>query len=182
VYESISQIKQPPMTVALVTGTSMGIGFATALLLASKGCKTSASMRGLGKANRRSDVAHRDGLPLDVTQLDVVDEASMQSTVSEILHRSGRIDVLVNNAGIEGTGPVELFDMARMRDRGTFSIRSRPSSFRRTFPTFPRSNGYLAGLNYACVMRPNSFRSYVPQDRFEISGHDCQRGSSSTPQ
>jgi NAD(P)-dependent dehydrogenase (short-subunit alcohol dehydrogenase family) len=93
---------------ALITGTSTGIGQATALHLARKGYRVFASMRNpeTGAATL-TDAAKDEGLPLHVIQLDVDDPDSVSRAVQEVEQQAGQIDVLVNNAGIGGSGSVE---------------------------------------------------------------------------
>ena len=89
------------MTVTLVTGASTGIGQATALHLARLGHTVYASMRtpdASGGALR--DAAEEERLDLEVMTLDVDDSASVAFAVDGVIERSGRIDVLVNNAGL----------------------------------------------------------------------------------
>jgi len=89
------------MTVTLVTGTSTGIGEATALHLSRLGHTVYASMRApeaSGGGLRR--VAEQEGLDLELIALDVDDSASVAHAVGDVLERSGQIDVLVNNAGL----------------------------------------------------------------------------------
>ena len=89
------------MTVTLVTGTSTGIGAATALHLAREGHTVYASMRTpdvSGDALRGA--AEEERLDLEVIKLDVDDSASVASAVGSVIENSGRIDVLVNNAGV----------------------------------------------------------------------------------
>jgi NAD(P)-dependent dehydrogenase (short-subunit alcohol dehydrogenase family) len=95
------------MKTALVTGTSTGIGFATALHLARNGYRVLAGMRNLAKAQPLRDAAAADGLELEVVDLDVTSEDSVGAAF-EPLHRAGPLDVLVNNAGIGGATPLEL--------------------------------------------------------------------------
>ena len=89
------------MTVTLVTGASTGIGQATALHLARQGHTVHASMRTPDTSGGvlRSAV-EEERLDLEVIPLDVDDSASVASAVHGVIERSGRIDVLVNNAGI----------------------------------------------------------------------------------
>ena len=97
-----------PQSVALVTGSSSGIGYETALLLARNGFKTYASMRNLGKSKDITQVANREKLPLQVVQLDVNDDVSVKQAVEKmVVAEDQRIDVLVNNAGYGLFGAVE---------------------------------------------------------------------------
>ena len=89
------------MTISLVTGTSTGIGLATAVRLARDGHSVYASMRDPEKAGALRASAKQAGVDLEVVALDVVDDASIRSAVGAILEREGRIDNLVNNAGID---------------------------------------------------------------------------------
>jgi NAD(P)-dependent dehydrogenase (short-subunit alcohol dehydrogenase family) len=93
------------MQIAVVTGTSSGIGFATALHLARNGYRVFAGMRNLAKAGPLEEAA--DDLPLEVIQLDVTDGDSVAAAFAKV-DESGPVDVLVNNAGIGGSTPLEL--------------------------------------------------------------------------
>lgn len=93
--------------VAIVTGSSSGIGYTTALDLAKNGFKTYATMRDTNKSNNILAEATKDNLPLKVIQLDVNDDLSVQQAIREILKEDERIDVLVNNAGFAIMGAVE---------------------------------------------------------------------------
>ncbi len=93
--------------VALVTGSSSGIGFETALLLARSGFYTYASMRNLEKSKNITEIANKEKLPLQIVQLDVNDDESVKEAIDKILRQKNRIDVLVNNAGYGLFGSVE---------------------------------------------------------------------------
>jgi NAD(P)-dependent dehydrogenase (short-subunit alcohol dehydrogenase family) len=93
--------------VALVTGSSGGIGFETALLLSKSGFYTYASMRNLEKSRTITEIANRENLSLQVVQLDVDDDTSVKVAISKIVEEKGRVDVLVNNAGYGLFSPIE---------------------------------------------------------------------------
>ena len=95
--------------IAVVTGSSSGIGFETALLLARSGFHTYATMRNLEKSKNITDIANNEKLPLQVVQLDVNDDISVKNAIDKIVAaaENKRIDVLVNNAGYGLFGPLE---------------------------------------------------------------------------
>lgn len=93
--------------VALVTGSSSGIGLETSLALARKGYFTYATMRDTNKATKLLDISKKENLKLVTIPLDVDKEDSIKNAVSKIESEKGRIDVLVNNAGYLLFGCIE---------------------------------------------------------------------------
>jgi len=93
--------------VAVVTGTSSGIGFETSLALAREGYFTYATMRDTTKSNKIKEIAQKENLKISILELDVDDEKSVKSAIAQILDQKQRIDVLVNNAGWGLWGCVE---------------------------------------------------------------------------
>jgi NAD(P)-dependent dehydrogenase (short-subunit alcohol dehydrogenase family) len=103
------------MSAVLVTGASRGIGLATCLSLARAGHQVFATMRDPGRGARLGDAARGESLPITISAMDVDSDESVRKAVSEIIARAGRLDVLVNNAGIERRGSVEELDLADFR-------------------------------------------------------------------
>ena len=95
------------MAVVIVTGCSSGFGERAALTFARQGHTTFATVRSLDRGAALVDVAREEELDLHLLRLDVRDADSVDAAVAEVLEREGRIDVCVNNAGIELRGPVE---------------------------------------------------------------------------
>ena len=100
--------------VILITGTSTGFGRLMSEALARNGHTIFASMRNVAGRNAAnyaalSDLAEREALSLQVIELDVTNDASVENAVNEVIDRAGRIDVLVNNAGVNGLGLNETF-------------------------------------------------------------------------
>lgn len=93
--------------VALVTGSSSGIGFETAVMLANAGFKTYASIRNLDKSKNIIEIANNENLSLHAIYLDVNDDGSVKDAIAKIVTAEQRIDVLVNNAGYGLFGSVE---------------------------------------------------------------------------
>ncbi len=104
------------MAIAVVTGTSTGIGLATAVTLARAGHMVYATMRNPGTGGDEiRTIAEREHLPLHILALDVDSGESVRASFGDILTQAGRIDVLVNNAGIGGNGAVEETPVAVFR-------------------------------------------------------------------
>jgi NAD(P)-dependent dehydrogenase (short-subunit alcohol dehydrogenase family) len=101
--------------VAVVTGTSTGIGYETSLILARNGFLTYATMRNLNKSENIKLIATKEKLPIHVKQLDVTNDVSVKNAVQTILSETGRIDVLVNNAGYVLSGAFEDLAMDEIK-------------------------------------------------------------------
>ncbi|WP_044209887.1 SDR family oxidoreductase [Flammeovirga sp. OC4] len=83
----------------LITGTSSGLGFESAILFAKNGYKVYASMRNLKKADALKEKIEHENLDIHILQLDVTDPQSIHTAVKTIIEEDKKIDVLVNNAG-----------------------------------------------------------------------------------
>lgn len=97
--------------VAIVTGSSSGIGFETALALAREGYTTYATMRDTKKGNQIKEIAKRENLKLEVIEIDVDKEETVKTAINKIMKERNRIDVLVNNAGYGLFGCLEDLSM-----------------------------------------------------------------------
>ncbi len=92
----------------LITGCSSGFGLLTAVELASRGHDVVATMRDPARDAELREACGAAGVRVQVVALDVHDEASVTRAVAEAADLLGGIDVVVNNAGIEVRGPVDL--------------------------------------------------------------------------
>lgn len=101
--------------VAIVTGSSSGIGLESALLLARNGYITYATMRSPEKDTSIKVAAQNEDLPIRVIQLDVTDDSSVQNAMNRIISEVGRIDILVNNAGYGLAGALEDLSMEEIK-------------------------------------------------------------------
>ncbi len=103
--------------VAVVTGSSSGIGYETSIALARSGILTYATVRNLQKATNLESIRDKEMLPLKIQQLDVTDDASVNKAIQAIVSESGRIDVMVNNAGYGLVGAFEDLSMDEIRSQ-----------------------------------------------------------------
>jgi len=103
------------MATVLITGSSQGIGLATAIAFARAGYQVAASVQKLSASTEIATIAEKEKLDIRVYQIDVDSDSSVNEGVSQILNETGSIDVLVNNAGIERMGTVEDVGLADFR-------------------------------------------------------------------
>ena len=110
---------------ALVTGTSTGIGLETVVALAKAGFSVVATMRDLSRRGRLDARASEEGVIVDVRELDVQNDASVNQCVRNVLTQYGQVDLLVNNAGAGYLGALEQTSddtMRRMMDVNFFGV------------------------------------------------------------
>ncbi|NUO89373.1 MAG: SDR family NAD(P)-dependent oxidoreductase [Dermatophilaceae bacterium] len=103
--------------VALVTGTSSGMGLHTAVELARRGLTVVATMRDTARAAALADAADEAGVELDVRALDVTDHDAARACVEGVIADHGRLDVLVNNAGRGAVATAEQLSLDEVRDQ-----------------------------------------------------------------
>jgi NAD(P)-dependent dehydrogenase (short-subunit alcohol dehydrogenase family) len=113
--------RQSEREVVLITGTSSGFGNLTALTLARHGYEVYASMRHVrhknaSAAKQLERVARDEGLTLEVVEIDIRSERSVEWGVRQVLRRAGRVDVLVNNAGIFYPALLETLTIADVEE------------------------------------------------------------------
>src|SRR5260221_7546923 len=138
----------------LVTGSTSGFGRLTVETLARQGYIVFAGMRAAAGKNAPAAeelraLAQREALALQTIEIDVTDDASVERAIAEIIETIGRLDVVVNNAGVSYSGPLEAFT---------------PEQVRQQFET-----------NVFSVLRVN--RAVLPQMRKQGSGLLLQSGS-----
>jgi NAD(P)-dependent dehydrogenase (short-subunit alcohol dehydrogenase family) len=104
--------------VALVTGATSGIGKAAAAALVDAGFEVIGTGRNTARITPRDGVTYLD--------LDVTSDASVAALVQQVMQRFGRIDVLVNNAGVGSAGAAE--ERSVEQDQGVFDINASDSS------------------------------------------------------
>jgi NAD(P)-dependent dehydrogenase (short-subunit alcohol dehydrogenase family) len=121
----------------LITGASSGFGRDTAETLAQAGHRVFASMRDVTARNR----PHAEALGakgIDVVELDVTDDVSVERGVRSVLDLAGRLDALVNNAGIGSAGISEAFTTDQVRALFDVNVFGVQRTLRAVLPAFRR--------------------------------------------
>jgi NAD(P)-dependent dehydrogenase (short-subunit alcohol dehydrogenase family) len=150
--------------VALVTGASSGIGKATSLALAQAGFEV------IGTSRNSSRVAERDGVTF--LDLDVASDESVSTAVEQVIERHGRLDVLVNNAGIGSAGAAEESSVAQ--DRSVFDINVF-GVIRMTKAVLPhmRAQGHGRIINVSSILGliPQPFMAAYAASKHAVEGY-----------
>jgi NAD(P)-dependent dehydrogenase (short-subunit alcohol dehydrogenase family) len=118
----------------LITGTSSGIGFETALLLAQKGFRVFATMRDPRRAGPLETEAKARGLDIEVLPLEITDAASIAAAVDKIVSQCGGIFGLVNNAGVQLRGYFEDLSEEEIRKNFEANVFGTMAVTRRVLP------------------------------------------------
>ncbi len=104
-----------PSRTVLVTGTSSGIGLATAVGAAVADWTVIATMRDVAKADRLRTAADAAGVTLDIRQLDVTHGSQATEVIDAVVAEYGALDAVVNNAGAGKLGTTELLELDEFR-------------------------------------------------------------------
>jgi NAD(P)-dependent dehydrogenase (short-subunit alcohol dehydrogenase family) len=162
--------------VAIVTGGSSGFGRLTALTLARNGYRVFAVFRGSRggfeeQAGALAERAAAAGTDLEAIRMDITDEASVQAAVHEVLGRGGRIDALVNNAGVGMLGPVEstTVDQAKaLFDVNVFGILR---TVRAVVPAMrAQRSGAIVNVGSDQGVHANLFHTMYAPSKFAVEG------------
>jgi NAD(P)-dependent dehydrogenase (short-subunit alcohol dehydrogenase family) len=136
--------------VTVVTGANSGIGRATAVHLASKGHVVYGTARNLDSTGKLRAMAEAAGVEVQVVQMDVADDESVATGFAKIIGEAGRIDVLVNNAGVGGNAVVEDCTPEQIQDVMNVNVSGALRCIRAVLPTM-RAQGSGAIVNITSV-------------------------------
>ena len=167
----------------LITGASTGFGRDTAETLTREGNSVFASFRDIAGRNKsHAEALRRAGI--NVVELDVTNNNSVEGAVSNVLSRAGRIDVLVNNAGIASAGVSEAFTAEQVRDLFEVNVFGIQRVLRAVLPTLRNQRDGLV-INVGSILGRITFpffglygaskhavEALTDSYRYELSPHD----------
>ena len=134
--------------VAVVTGSSSGIGFEISLALARNGYLTYATMRDLQKSRDLEEIAHDENVSLNAIEMDVDYDHSVKNAIDKIIDESGRIDVLVNNAGFGLFGALEDLEIGEIKRQFETNVFGILRVTKNVLPTMRlRQNGIIVNIS-----------------------------------
>jgi short-subunit dehydrogenase len=134
-------------SIAVVTGSSSGIGFETSLLLARNGFHTYATMRDTLKSKKIEKIANKENLPLEVLSMDVNNDNSVRNAIHKIIDEKKKIDILVNNAGYGLFGALEDISIADIKQQFETNLFGAIRTIKEVLPTMRKQkNGIIINI------------------------------------
>ena len=150
--------------VALVTGASSGIGFATAALFASRGYRTFGTTRELG--------AHPAPKGVEMVKLDVRSDESVHASIDAILAVAGRIDVLINNAGFGLAGAIEETSLEEARGQLETNFWGPVRLIKRVLPLMrERRSGRIINVSSVLGFMPAPYQGFYVASKHALEGY-----------
>jgi len=134
-------------SIAVVTGSSTGIGFETSLFLARNGFYTYATMRDTLKSDKIEKIANNENLPLKVLSMDVDNDDSVRNAIHKILDEKKKIDILINNAGYGLFGALEEISIDEAKKQFETNLFGAMRTIKETLPTMRKQkNGIIINV------------------------------------
>jgi NAD(P)-dependent dehydrogenase (short-subunit alcohol dehydrogenase family) len=162
-----------PDKIALVTGSSSGIGLLTAVELAKNGFKVIASMRDLARRERLDQAAAAAGIArqLDIRQLNVTDFNLVPAFVESVVRDYGRLDVLVNNAGFAVAGFAEDMKLDEIRLQFETNFFGQVAMTQAVLPTMRRQrSGHIIMVSSISGLHGSISVSSYSASKFALEG------------
>ncbi len=156
--------------VALITGTSSGIGLAAAVQAAQAGFRTVATLRDLTRADKLREAAAAAGVELDIRALDVTDAASVTAAFEGVLTDYGRLDVLVNNAGAGHIGTIEQESVDEVRATMEVNFFGVVQATKAAMPALRASGGRLITITSVGGVVGQPFNEAYCAAKFAVEG------------
>ena len=145
--------------VAIITGGTSGIGFATARLFAAEGAKVIISGRNEAKGEKAQKTIRDEGGEVKFISGDVSNEKDIDRIVEETIAAYGKIDVLFNNAGMEGGGVLEDYDMAGFDKTMSLNLRGVMYFCKKAMPYLRETKGSIINTSSGAGIKaiPNCY-------------------------
>jgi len=154
----------------LITGSSSGIGRATALLLARKGYTVFAGSRNSARLKELGRLARSNGWALRTLRLDVSDEESIRKAIA-LVSKEGSVDVLVNNAGYALVAPLEEAPISEVRRQMEVNFLGAVRLIQEVLPQMRRQGaGYIINVSSVAGQIAFPFGSAYCASKFALEG------------
>jgi NAD(P)-dependent dehydrogenase (short-subunit alcohol dehydrogenase family) len=165
------EIGDENQNIALVTGCSTGIGFETALTLARNGYKTYATMRDTSRGYPLKRIIDKEGLPIQIIELDVNYAKSVRQTVQHVIAENDRINILVNNAGYGLFGALEDITMKQIKRQFETNFFGAIRTIKQVLPTMRKQrSGIIINITSIAGLVGIPGESIYSSSKFALEG------------
>lgn len=155
----------------LITGASSGIGLQTAIVAARAGFTAIATVRDLNRSEKLRKAAADAGVTLDIRQLDVTDQRSIDECLDGAMAAHGRLDALVNNAGVANNVPtIEMCGMAAYRANLEVNFFGVVATTRAALPHVRASHGRIVTIGSTRGLIAQPFNEAYSAAKFAVEG------------
>lgn len=155
----------------LITGASSGLGLQTALAAARAGWTAIATMRDLTRSDDLRKAAADAGVTVEIRRLDVTDQRSIDDCVRAVIATHGRLDALVNNAGVANTLPtIEMADLAAYRANIEVNFFGVVATTKAALPHLRRSRGRVVTIGSSRGLIGQPFNEAYSAAKFAVEG------------
>ncbi len=151
--------KQLQRRVAIVTGSSMGIGKAIAIELASKGIKVILNGKDSEKLFRTEKELRKNGLEVTAVMADILYPKLCHNLIAEGISHYGRLDILINNAAVSSRGSVEKMSTSNIKILADTNYSGAAYLSKYAIPHLKHSKGHLIFINSAGGFRGMPYNS-----------------------
>ena len=155
----------------MITGCSSGFGMEGALAFARRGWRVYATMRNLIKQDQLIHKAQVEHLTLEIKQIDINDQLTIDKSISEIYKEAGRLDVLVNNAGYGLIGALEDLSMEQIYDIFDTNFFGPIRMIKSALPIFrSQKNGHIINVTSVAGLAGLPLYSVYCASKYAIEG------------
>jgi short-subunit dehydrogenase len=134
--------------VVLITGSSSGIGLATSIFLARKNYLVYASMRNLKRSKELKKIIRDENLPIIILKIDVTKQNTINQAIKKIMKSSGKVDVLINNAGFGLFGCIEDLSINEIKQQYETNVFGQLRMINSVLPIMRRQkSGYIVNIS-----------------------------------
>ena len=157
--------------IAVVTGSSTGIGFETSILLARNGFYAYATMRDTHKSDKIEKIANKEKIPIKVLSMDVNNDTSVRNAIQKILDEKKKIDILINNAGYGLFGALEDISIEEVKKQFETNLFGAIRTIKETLPTMRKQrNGIIINVTSIAGVVGISAECIYVSTKFALEG------------
>ena len=162
-------MSSPDERIVIITGASGGIGLASARLFASKGCRVYGISRG--------KIAVPEAPGVTFISADVTDEEGVRAAIDGVINKEGRVDLLINNAGMGISGAAEFTDISEAKRQFDVNLFGALACTKAVLPYMRGTGGMILNLSSVAGVVPIPFQAFYSASKAAINSFTMALGN-----